>query len=322
LRKELAKVRDQLCADCQRRSETNPLRVLDCKVPEDQRIIERLPTIADSLCEACKAHFAALQGYLRDREISFQLAPRMVRGLDYYTRTTFEFVHDPIKSFNSQSLERVVGALSNPRFPRRRRTVEGIAKEANMREVDVQTTIASYPGFDHVPGRQSGRQYVTLRQGLGSQNALLGGGRYDGLSEDLGGPPAPGIGFSIGEDRLVLALEQETDAAAERPVTGLQLYIAWMGDKAYQHAAQLARILRALGIAVEVAADAAKLKRSLEIAAKLPARYALIIGDRELAEGRYALREMALGTQRTVSREELVDLLTQHATGAAATEKV
>jgi histidyl-tRNA synthetase len=120
----------------------------------------------------------------------------------------------------------------------------------------------------------------------------------------------------------VLALEQETDAAAERPVTGLQLYIAWMGDKAYQHAAQLARILRALGIAVEVAADAAKLKRSLEIAAKLPARYALIIGDRELAEGRYALREMALGTQRTVSREELVDLLTQHATGAAATEKV
>ena len=243
LRQELATVRDQLCADCQRRSETNPLRVLDCKVPEDQRIIDRLPTIADSLCENCKAHFATLQGHLRNREIPFQFVPRMVRGLDYYTRTTFEFVHGS----------------------------------------------------------------------LGAQNSLLGGGRYDGLSEDLGGPPAPGIGFSIGEDRLVLALEQAAAASADVPAAGLPLYIAWIGEKAYQHAAELARTLRALGVTVEVAADAVKLKKSLEIASKLPASYALIIGDRELTEGRYSLREMGSGTQRTVTREELVELLTKHA---------
>ena len=145
LRSRLAEVRSHLCEDCQRRSETNPLRVLDCKVPEDQPVIESLPTLLDLLCAECRQHFEQLQGYLRDRQIPVTLQPRLVRGLDYYTRTTFEIVH---------------GAL-------------------------------------------------------GAQNSLLGGGRYDGLSEMLGGPPAPGIGFSIGEDRFVLAMEQQARSSGQ-----------------------------------------------------------------------------------------------------------
>jgi histidyl-tRNA synthetase len=247
LRRELAKVRDQLCEDCQRRAETNPLRVLDCKVPADQPIIDRLPTIGDSLCVECKTHFAQLQSYLKDRSIAFTLQPRMVRGLDYYTRTTFEFVHGS----------------------------------------------------------------------LGAQNSLLGGGRYDGLSEDLGGPPAPGIGFSIGEDRLALTLEQ----AAPAPADSQSLYIAWMGEAAYRHAAELARSLRARDAIVEMAPESVKLRKSLELAAKLSARYALIVGDQELSEGRYPLRDLARGEQKLVSREELLNLFAAPASATTATKR-
>ena len=228
LRQELAKVRERLCQDCQRRSETNPLRVLDCKVPADQPVIDQLPSLSASLCAACREHFEQLQGYLKDRNISFQLQPRMVRGLDYYTRTTFEITH---------------GAL-------------------------------------------------------GAQNSLLGGGRYDGLSEALGGPPAPGIGFSIGEDRFALAMGTVNE--------DLPLYIAWMGESAYRHAAELARELRARNVMVEVAPDSVKLKKALELASRLKARSVLIIGDKELAEGRYPLRDMARGEQRLVTKSELL----------------
>ena len=245
LREALAKVRGQLCADCQRRTENNPLRVLDCKVPEDQPVIETLPTMASSLCADCQQHFEQLQSYLRDRRIPFALQPRLVRGLDYYTRTTFEIVH---------------GAL-------------------------------------------------------GAQNSLLGGGRYDGLSEELGGPPAPGIGFSIGEDRFVLALEAAKESAKQ--VSELPLYIAWMGESAFRHAAELARELRARNVVVEVAADPVKLKKSLEVASRIGARAVLIVGEQELAEGRYPLRDMARGEQRTVTKEELFQ---QFAGAASATE--
>src|SRR5579884_1339185 len=183
LREELAKVRERLCADCQRRSETNPLRVFDCKVPADQPAIAQLPTISGSLCAACREHFDRLQRYLQDRRIAFTIEPRLVRGFDYYTRTTFEVVH---------------GAL-------------------------------------------------------GAQNALLGGGRYDGLTEALGGPRAPGIGFSLGEDRFVLAV-QETMANRDSAAEGGLLYIAWLGEEAYRHSAELARELRSRNVAVELAA--------------------------------------------------------------------
>jgi len=235
LRRELSTVRGELCADCQRRSETNPLRVLDCKVPEDQPIIDKLPTILDLLCNECREHFEKLQGYLRDRRIPFTLRPRLVRGLDYYTRTTFEIVH---------------GAL-------------------------------------------------------GAQDSLLGGGRYDGLSEMLGGPAAPGLGFSIGEDRFALALAQL--AESESSAADSPLFIIWLGESAYRCAAELARELRARNVAVELLADAVKLKKALELASRLAVRYALLIGDQELAEGKYLLRDMAQGSQKAVTKAELFE---------------
>src|ERR1700728_1915136 len=166
LREALRPVASRLCGDCQRRVETNPLRVLDCKVPEDQAIIETLPSILDNLCEVCAPHFALVQKYLQDRGICYEVKPRLVRGLDYYMRTTFEVVHG----------------------------------------------------------------------NLGAQNSVLGGGRYDGLAEMLGSKiHSPGIGFSIGEDRLVMSVE------GEQPLAALDLFIAPLGEPALRRAAVMAR---------------------------------------------------------------------------------
>ncbi len=233
LKEKLREVKDRLCQDCQRRSETNPLRVLDCKVPEDQPVIDALPSIQDHLCEACRMHFEAVRAHLDDRAIPYVARPRMVRGLDYYMRTTFEIVH---------------GAL-------------------------------------------------------GAQNSVLGGGRYDGLAEALGSKVhSPGIGFSIGEDRLVITVEQELpDAYA----AALDLYVAPIGSAAEKHSAKLARDLRAAGLSVELGLEG-KLKRSLELANKMGARFALIVGENEIAAGRYALKNMQSGQQETVDRDQLV----------------
>jgi len=234
LREALKDVSGGMCEDCRRRSVTNPLRVLDCKVEADQPIIEALPSILDYLCEKCGPHFAAVQQYLRDREIRFEIRPRLVRGLDYYMRTTFEVVH---------------GAL-------------------------------------------------------GAQNSVLGGGRYDGLAESLGSKiHSPGIGFSIGEDRLVMSVEADEDA------TGLDLFIAPLGEAAQRHAGILARDLRREGLSVELAAEA-RLKRAMELANKLGARHTLILGGDEIAAGSYALKDMRSGEQHSVTREELHTRLT------------
>jgi histidyl-tRNA synthetase len=228
LREALRPVAASLCTDCQRRVETNPLRVLDCKVSEDQPIIDQLPSILDNLCEICEPHFAAVQAYLRERSIEFEVRPRLVRGLDYYMRTTFEVIHG----------------------------------------------------------------------NLGAQNSVLGGGRYDGLAESLGSTVhSPGIGFSIGEDRLVMTVDQAADAA-------LDIFLAPLGDAAVHHAGDLARELRRAGISVEVLAGG-KLKRAMELANKIGARYALILGDDEIAVGQYSLKDMQSGEQRRVTREEL-----------------
>jgi len=228
LRAALQPVAAKLCTDCQRRAETNPLRVLDCKVPDDQPIINELPTILESLCEVCEPHFAKVKGYLTDRGIPFEVKPRLVRGLDYYMRTTFEVTHGD----------------------------------------------------------------------LGAQNSVLGGGRYDGLAESLGSPVhSPGIGFSIGEDRLVMTVAQGGDAAVDA-------FIVPMGDAALSHAGVLARDLRRAGIAVEVAANM-KIKRAMEIANKVAARYAVILGDDEIAAGVYTLKNMLSTEQERVTREEL-----------------
>jgi len=229
LREELVKVAPGMCEDCQRRAVTNPLRVLDCKVPEDQPIIDKLPSILDHLCEACGPHFGTVQQLLRDRGIPFEVRPRLVRGLDYYMRTTFEVVH---------------GAL-------------------------------------------------------GAQNSVLGGGRYDGLAEAIGSKvAAPGIGFSIGEDRLVMTVEDAVKGEA------LDLFIAAMGERAGEQAGAIAREIRQFGHSVEVAADG-KLKRAMELANKLGARYALIIGENEIASGRYALKNMASGEQEQIARDAI-----------------
>ncbi len=232
LKERLRDVAPKLCGDCQRRADTNPLRVLDCKVPEDQPIIDALPSIQDHLCDPCRTHFDAVRQYLGDRGIENEVRPRMVRGLDYYMRTTFEIVH---------------GAL-------------------------------------------------------GAQNSVLGGGRYDGLAEALGSRVhAPGIGFSIGEDRLVMSVEQEKPDAYKAV---LDLYIASMGAQAERVSAGIAYKLRGEGFSVEFGFDA-KLKRSLELANKLAARYCLIVGENEVAAGKFGLKNMASGEQETVAAEDL-----------------
>jgi histidyl-tRNA synthetase len=235
LREKLKDLAPKMCVDCQRRAVVNPLRVLDCKVPEDQPIIETLPSILDYLDEPCWEHFQRVKEFLDDRQISYEVRPRLVRGLDYYMRTTFEITH---------------GAL-------------------------------------------------------GAQNSILGGGRYDGLAESLGSKvAAPGIGFSIGEDRLVMTVEERPTSEEE----GLDLFIAPMGEAALRHCGIFAAELRAQGISVEIGVDH-KLKRMLELANKLNARYALIVGDNEIVSRSYALKDMASGEQQTMSREALLQQL-------------
>ena len=233
LRQELQDKAPNMCGDCQRRAETNPLRVLDCKVEADQPVIDALPSILDSLCETCRAHFDAVKQFLDDRGISYEVSPRMVRGLDYYMRTTFEVLHGS----------------------------------------------------------------------LGAQNSVLGGGRYDGLAESLGSKiHSPGIGFSIGEDRLVMSVE------GEQTNVPLDLYIAPLGDAATRQAALMARDFRRTGISVELAEG--KLKRAMELANKLAARYALIVGDNEMAAGRYKLKNMSTGEQLDLTQDEIAAKLT------------
>ncbi len=244
LRTELSQVAGMLCADCQRRAVTNPLRVLDCKVPEDQPIIDKLPSILDFLSHDDKHHFTQVREYLDDRDIAYTVKPRLVRGLDYYARTTFEITH---------------GAL-------------------------------------------------------GAQNAILGGGRYDGLAEHLGSKvPAPGIGFSIGEDRLVMTVEEQQTI---RPQV-LDVYVAPLGEAAFRHCATLAGDLRHLGLSVEVGTDR-KLKRMLELANKLEARHTLVVGDNEIVSQSYTLKNMATGEQFSLNRQRLLDHLSTEATTDAS----
>jgi histidyl-tRNA synthetase len=237
LRKVLEPVAPNMCADCQRRAVTNPLRVFDCKVPEDQPIIDKLPRISEFLDEPCRKHFEQVQEILKSVGVEFQLNDRLVRGLDYYSRTAFEFTH---------------GAL-------------------------------------------------------GAQNAILGGGRYDGLSEALGGPAAPGIGFAIGEDRLVMSLNESAEAVVRKP----DVYIAPLGPGMNKEAARLARELRRHDIVVELGDESFRLKKSLETASKLGAKYALIAGENELSTGVFALKNLGTGQQKQIARDILPQTIQQ-----------
>src|SRR5882757_4477890 len=237
LRKALEPVAAQMCVDCQRRAVTNPLRVFDCKVPEDQPIIEKLPRISQFLDEGCRKHFEEVQAILKAVGVPFTLNDRLVRGLDYYTRTAFEFTH---------------GAL-------------------------------------------------------GAQNAILGGGRYDGLSEALGGPAAPGIGFAIGEDRLVMSLKETAEGVVRKP----DVYIAPLGAGMNREAARLARELRRHDVVADLGDDSFKLKKSFEAAVKIGARYILIVGEDEVKADAFALKHLASGKQETIARGELAKRIAQ-----------
>jgi len=222
-----------MCEDCQRRAVTNPLRVFDCKVPADQPIIETLPRISQFLGEDSRQHFDAVQEILTKTGVPFSLNSRLVRGLDYYTRTAFEFTH---------------GAL-------------------------------------------------------GAQNAILGGGRYDGLSEALGGPAAPGIGFAIGEDRLVMSLQE--NATAEGILRQPDAYIAPLGPGMNPEAARLARELRRHDLVIELGDETFRLKKSFEAATRAGAKYILIVGENEVKAESFALKNLATGEQVSVPRSEL-----------------
>lgn len=233
LRKALEPVVGQMCVDCQRRAVTNPLRVFDCKVPADQPIIDSLPRISQFLDEACRTHFEAVKEILTKVGVPFSLNDRLVRGLDYYTRTAFEFTH---------------GAL-------------------------------------------------------GAQNAILGGGRYDGLSEALGGPAAPGIGFAIGEDRLVMSLQESTPA--ESVMRKPDVYIAPLGAGMNPEAARLARELRRHDVVADLGDETFRLKKSFETATKAGAKYILIVGENEIKADAFALKNLATGEQVSVPRADL-----------------
>jgi histidyl-tRNA synthetase len=247
LRQELLKVKDKLGADSQRRIETNPLRVLDSKLPEEQPVIETLPRISDHLCAACRQHFSELKDELNLRGIAYEENWRLVRGLDYYTRTTFE---------------------------------------------------------------------VTA-EGLGSQNAVCGGGRYDGLVELLGGHPTKGIGFAIGTDRAILSI-QECGTAPR--LAGLGVFIVRLGFSLPVNEAvvRIARNLRSTGVAVEVLPTLMRLGKALGLADKLGARYALIIGEDEVASGTYTLKRLADAEQKKLNENDLLEYLESERRGTVA----
>jgi histidyl-tRNA synthetase len=236
LKAALELVKDKLGGDSQRRIETNPLRVLDSKLEHEQAIIAMLPRIADHLCDDCKTHYAAVKRQLELRGVFFKENWRLVRGLDYYMRTTFE---------------------------------------------------------------------ITAK-GLGSQNAVCGGGRYDGLVELLGGPSTKGIGFAIGEDRLILSLQEAGKGAASQ---GRDVFIAWMGERAYTTAVRAAKDLRNVGFSVELPPTELKFGKALERADKLGSRYALILGDNEVSEGTWTLKTLADGTQQKLTEPQLLEFL-------------
>ncbi len=241
LREALAAIKHQLCPDNQRRADTNPLRVLDSKDEADQDLINALPKIADYLGPESKAHFAQVLAALDACNVPYHLNPRLVRGLDYYTRTTFEF---------------------------------------------------------------------TVTTGLGTQNALLGGGRYDGLSEMLGGPKAPGIGFAIGEDRLILTLQAQAEAdSISTAAPKLDAYIAPLGIAQNPAALALAHDLRAAGLKVEVGDGTFKLRKSFDTADTL-ARHIILLGEDEAATNILTVKTFATGEQTKIPRAKLAEALT------------
>ena len=228
---------EQLCDTCRERLKTNPLRVLDCKSPICSEIAKDAPNTIDYLCEECDGHFADLKKYLDAQGIKYTVDTRIVRGLDYYTKTVFEFIC----------------------------------------------------------------------KGIGAQSTVCGGGRYDGLMEQLGGPSLPGIGFGMGLTRIILAMQESGAAQIEedKPV----LYIAPMGTDARAKAMKIVSDLRARGYYAECDISARSLKAQMKYADKIGARYTLIIGDSELESGKAQLKDMESSTQQEIMIDDICNII-------------
>jgi histidyl-tRNA synthetase len=232
----------ELDAETRRRVELNPLRVLDDKRPEVQAQLVDAPVVGDSLCDACRAHYDAVRAHLADLGVTWEEAPRLVRGLDYYTRTTFEFQHD----------------------------------------------------------------------GLGAQSAVGGGGRYDGLSEEIGGPPMPGIGWALGVDRTVLALRAE---GVDPPVARhCDVYAVPLGEAAKHRLLVVVDALRRNSVAADLAFGDRGLKGAMKGADRSGARFALIVGDRDLEAGVGQLKDLTTGEQVAVPLDAVVSTVKERLT--------
>ena len=232
--------KDELCRTCQDRLDKNPMRILDCKSAEDQAIAKDAPVILDYLCDDCKAHFEKLKEYLGDMNIAFNVNPRIVRGLDYYTRTVFEFI-----------------------------TTE-----------------------------------------IGAQGTVCGGGRYDGLIEELGGAKTPALGFGMGLERLLLVMQkQECDFMQDKTC---DLYIATMGESAARKALSMVNALREEGFFVEYDLVERGLKPQMKYADKIGAKFVIVLGDNEIDSGFGKLKNMQTGEQTDISLgEQLVEQFSQ-----------
>jgi histidyl-tRNA synthetase len=224
-----------LCSDCRRRFETNPLRVLDCKSATCKEIIKDAPRITGYLCDDCSSHLRALMENLNILDIPYSHNPDMVRGLDYYTGTTFE----------------------------------------------------------------------VISESLGAQNAVVAGGRYDGLVEDFGGPPTPGIGFAIGMERLTALIKERR--GIDEPVP--KVYIATVGAEAERAAYKLASEMRRRGVMVEIDYTVASLKSQFRKADKKKAEHVFIIGEEELSKGVIRFKRLSDGEQGEIGREEIYRFL-------------
>ncbi len=229
--------RDEICQDCRRRLERSPLRVLDCKADQCQPVIAGAPHILDHLCEECAEHFAALREYLDLLDRRYTINHRLVRGLDYYTKTVFE----------------------------------------------------------------------VWAAGIGAQAAVCGGGRYDGLSELLGGPPTPGVGFGSGLERIILVMKQL--GVEVPPLSGPSVFLAHLGPQAKREALQLCDMLRREDVGVWIAFGKRGLRSQLREAGKRSVRYAVILGEDELTTGTATVRDMQAREQVSVELTGLVEWL-------------
>ncbi|RNC29715.1 MAG: Histidine--tRNA ligase [Candidatus Dichloromethanomonas elyunquensis] len=227
----------ELCQDCQSRFERNPMRILDCKNRDCQRLTVGAPTTLETLCDDCKEHFDKVQHYLRILEMPYKINPKMVRGLDYYQKTAFE----------------------------------------------------------------------VMAEGIGAQSAICGGGRYDGLVEEIGGPATPGIGFAMGMERILAVLEKQQ--AGWEDETDYKVVVAALGETAREKGFQLTMELRQANISAQMDLLGRGLKSQMKHADRVQARYAVIIGEEELAGNIAIIRDMKLGDQTETALESVKEYI-------------